>query len=375
VTVTPSQRLRNAALGAALLAAACQGKVVDLSNQADPDTDHLATTNDQVLQLAVDDQRLYWASFTNLGNGALIRSCEKPACEKSQVAYAREKDGGLTAFGVQSGQVFWFRAVGSSWDLVACNVAGCQGEPRIVAELPSSTEAGLREAVFDDRFAYYFGQSESLPNGDMASPILRTPLSDQDGPASRIATAVSVVSLAVHDDYVYWLGFDPYTGRASNPGFVERVRKDGSAAPERLVSNLELVTIQSAQRSAHLGLAVDDNYFYWSRNALLGAILRCPLDGCTGAPDKVASPTRFPLGLFPDGPNLHWTYRSDVSSYSIATCASSACQPALGIIQGSTSANVLTSDEEYLYTATTETPFDNYDQWTRITSTIRRFPK
>ena len=371
--MTPSQRLRRTALCSALLAAACQGKVVDLSNQESPE---LALPTEQVIQLAVDDQRLYWASFTHRGPGAFIRSCAKQAVQESQVTYTSVESGALTSFAVQSGQLFWFRPAGSSWELVACDIAGCRSEPKIVAQLPSSNESALREAVFDDRFVYYFGESESLADGATTRPILRVPLSGEQAPASVVALASSVISLAVHEDYLYWLGFDPPNDATStNPGSVQRVRKDGSAAPERLVSDLELVNAAPAERSAHLGLAVDGDYFYWTRTALLGSIFRCPLAGCSGTPDKLASPIRFPLGLLPDGPNLYWAYRSDVSSYSIAKCESASCQPALGAIQGSTSTNVLTVDDDYLYTATTETPYDSYDQWTSITSTIRRFSK
>lgn len=344
-------------------------------DQADPDPDRLATRNEQVVQLAVDAERLYWVGLGDQGSQiATVHSCEKRSCAASQIDYPASTYGSIASFGVEGGQVYWFRELESGGLLVACAAAGCKGEPRVVSQLQNWDEKALNEAVFDEQFVYFFGQRADSPTAEL--DILRTPLSGQGTPGERIATSDSVVSLAVHDEYLYWLGSDQYRGGAStNLGFVARVRKDGSGAPERLASNLELAPSRQRQGSAHLGLAVDDSYFYWSRSALLGAIFRCPLTGCAGAPEKVASPVRFPLGLLLDGSNLYWAYRSDASSYAIATCTSSACQPTLGIVRGSTAANALAADEDYLYTATTETGFDDYDQWTNLVSTIRRFPK
>jgi hypothetical protein len=70
------------------------------------------------------------------------------------------------------------------------------------------------------------------------------------------------------------------------------------------------LTIATQQSEAWGGIVTDSVYVYWSTNAFNtsapGQIMRCPINGCTGAPTVLAN-TSLPWGIVQDETAIYWS--------------------------------------------------------------------
>ena len=329
-----------------------------LTASSDPTV--LAVVNEQVTAIAVDDQRLYWlGSVDRLGalNSGNLQSCEKQNCVSTLVTYGAAGKASLRWIGLSGGQVYWFEITEAGGEIVralnACDVSGCEHGVRRVA----SNLANMEAAAFGSDYAYVVA----------SYGMLRIPLTGNDAqPEPLFATDVLAVSaIAVQGDYLYWLGSREYSNVDST---VQRTRVDRSGEIETVADHLGITLDGSS-------LALDETHVYWSDHVLSGGIFRCPLAGCSGAPEPFVGPVRLPTTVLPDGLNLYWEQDTTESGGVISSCALTACAPSGPVARGVDDYAALAVDDEYLYTATTDQKLDPYVDWTNPSASIRRIRK
>ena len=330
----------------------CGAKAVDLDGpiiESSSEPGVLAVVRERVEKIAVDEQRLYWIG-TQLPraypkNVWFLRSCQKQACATTLITYDEQATRGVdgtSIFSVKDGQIYWFNL--TSRELLACPVSGCDGPPRRVASGLDFSGA----AFADDRFLFADGESiESVPlQAD-----------------SRVRDAYSPLmsaTIAIRGNYVYWLATRTDIGRA---------RTDGSSGVETVTSDVRV-----ADEPA-FGLTTDASAIYWTDNLLSGSIKRCPLAGCTVAPEKVIGPLRAPQSLLIDGSELYYEYETKPYEYALASCSLPTCASAPPLIEHVDAPGVLALDDQYLYVATTEQDVSPDNFAVDTIAQIRRLPK
>jgi hypothetical protein len=88
----------------------------------------------------------------------------------------------------------------------------------------------------------------------------------------------------------------------AGPFAVTRLKRDLSAEPE---------WIYTSDRAIR-GVAVSGEWVYFGVATLDGELRRCPLTGCAGAPEVVASGQPWPSSMVADERALHWlNYSTD----------------------------------------------------------------
>ena len=356
----------------AALTLACGSKAVNLDEPGalirSMDPNVLGIAHEQVTQIAVDDERLYWAGTREHTDGyfsSAVRSCEKENCAATVVTYDASHANYRASFGVHEGEVYWFHEDFQDTEvqaLVACPVSGCVNAPRtIVAAAPPGWSSV--QATFDDDGIYF---SEEYVG------VYRVGYAENAGEPRLVASfSGSPFALAAQGDYLYWL-------ERGESVAIRRTRKDGSQSPELLARNLPIVVEYGSSDGAapQGGFALDLEHFYWSQNGLAGSIQRCPLSGCVGAPEVVVPEAHAPAGLLLADAQLYWAYRADEGSYSLAKCELAACKPSDPLASGLATRNALASDDRYLYASTSETITDSpTSNWRGSSAAIRRFPK
>jgi hypothetical protein len=110
--------------------------------------------------------------------------------------------------------------------------------------------------------------------------------------AKPIATSQGEVSgIALDATYVYFASF--------TEGFVARVPKAGGT--------VQKIATTGVTNTRHV--AVNATHVYWSSGEFPGAIARCPIAGCAGNPEVLATPSR-PLGIALDSAFVYWADRN-----------------------------------------------------------------
>jgi hypothetical protein len=346
-----------------IFALSCASKSLDL--QATPhvtpskDPTVLGSIDEQVTNIAVDDERLYWmgsqGQFTGFG-GFSLRGCEKKNCASTLVTYDSGEAEPAGSFGVENGQIYWFHFHSEEpsprWDLRGCDVSGCASAARmVVADI-----AWQNSPVAYSSDAVYLG-------------LTRIPLSG-NAPALAIATVAAstdwIMTIGIQDDYLYWV--EPSPGLT---GTLRRAFTSGDSAPEDLAHDVEIAPPPYFRSE----LAFDSSYVYWTQGTLKGAIERCPLAGCTGAPEVVAAPIRSPLTARIDGSKIYWLHDSSTQGFEVSSCTLGNCTQASLLASGVDGANALAIDDQYLYTASTDHGLNPDLPWNNPMAQIRRFPK
>jgi hypothetical protein len=144
------------------------------------------------------------------------------------------------------------------------------------------------EAVaFDDAKVYWSARADAR--------IFSCPLDGCAAPTPVISTGTAALELAVDATHFYWIAAGAgYAGRAIA---IFSAPKDGSSAPREI----------AGRQNQAAGLVVRDGFAYWSNSFTLGAVARCPIDGCaTGEPEILAAGQYFPQFADPAGDVLFW---------------------------------------------------------------------
>jgi len=342
------------ALIVALALPACGSHTVDLDSRVvvEPSSDPgmVAIVHERVQKLAVDDERLYWIgtnpAVNGVGSGWSLHSCQKRDCATTLVTYASELYSTYEDFAVRGGQIYWEHLEA----LVACPIAGCVGLPRTVVDALQ-----IWVAAFDDDRIYTFDQSWS----DFASlPLV------QPGPLRAVAPAHGVTAVALHDVYAYWL-----TSKGADMQLL-RARKDGSSAVEGIADTVRFT------QSYDFSFATDSTSIYWTSNALVGSITRCPLSGCTGTTaETVLGPLRAPQKLLIDGSTLYYVYEAGYYQYALARCTLPACQSPEPVVDHLSASGALAVDDQSLYVAMTGGDTNPQHFIEDPVTGIRRMPK
>jgi hypothetical protein len=351
---------------------ACGSKAIELNGEngaiiassTDPTVLGTVRESDSALpplgQIAVDDTRVYWLVDSTL------YGCDKTQCASSLVTYSTRVDDGV-GFGVQGGEIYWFEfgaaslgangavSVGPGTSLLNVMASSATGAPapRVIASNDDWPITGF----FDDDAVYYFVDNEirvlPLPNG---------------GSPKTLATlaAPGALTFRAQGDYLYWV-----TALRQSTGSIQRTRKDGTSPVETLADSLQ-INAPTFPAEPPGSLALDASYFYWVENVLTGSIKRCPLAGCSGAPEVLLSPVRSPTGVWIDGANAYFSYEIDTYSYAISRCALDDCAPLATDVEGT---DLFAVDDQFFYTETTSqnlAPSDMPPSWV---AQIRRFDK
>jgi hypothetical protein len=373
--MTNPSLVRQLCFSLSMLAVACGSKAIDLDGKTvivgNPDPAVLGTVSEQVVTLAVDEQRLYWVGSPYLPNSSgfgRLHSCDKEHCASTLLTYGDSPismygaTSGLSGIGVRGGELYSFRRTDiNQQGLFANDVSDPSRERTLASGMQSFASAIDSDGVFFTDLAKIY----ALPlTADHDAPRVVSSLPDGDA-----------LILAVQGGYVYFIG------DRNSVVAVQRTRKDGTGSVEVLADNIKVSTHaidgSYGEQEPSYGLTVNPSYVYWSENVLVGAVLRCPLSGCTGAPEVVAAPVRESLGLQLDGPTLYFQHATDAFQYGISRCTLGDCaQPEL-LASGLNTANVFAVDDRYLYVATGSQSLDTINNDSRIApvATIRRFAK
>lgn len=350
--------LKLLALAIPALALACGSRAVDLEGERIPkvtassDPGIVALIDEAVTSLGVDDERLYWKGTSYVDYTAL-RSCKKASCANSLVTYDPRRVSVSADFFVFGGEVFWLESADYHHaTLRACNVAGCDHGSRTVSSFVIE-DADLMTFGADAAFVSAVSYRDYGVN-IASSSIYRFSLGPGDNPPTLVAQLDgAAASLAVQDDYVYWLERTPRVGALTPEYFnkqrLQRARTDGSGQPELLAQNLEILYSNSHS------LVVDRDDVYWSESALYGSIHRCPLAGCAdpSTAEVFLQPIRTPTTLWLDAGNLYWAYDTAGAGYGMSTCRLTSCTPIAAVAPGLGDIAATMFDDEFIYTAAT----------------------
>jgi hypothetical protein len=361
---------------------ACGNRAVDLDTphaprlSASEDPNVLAITDERVTSLAVDGERLFW--ITSQFDGAVyprtnLRSCKKDSCPGSLITYDTGHPAVPVDFGVQGGEVYWFRAHnpdGSNTSLLACNTAGCDHGSRTVA----GSVPGIPMAVtFGGDAAYVYTRVNGETGIRLDNGLYRIPLVGIGGAPSLIAKPEGdAVSLAIGGEYLYWLTERADQSVITGTNSLHRMLTDGSASEQLLADDLVLVGSNQHR------LAVGPASAYFSQSILFGSIERCPLAGCAAdsGPEPFVAPVRAPTTLWLDGGHLYWARDTATTGYAISTCKLEDCTPEEVVPPGLADIDATAFDEEYVYTAAANTAVSNGQTAAdSIELPLRRFPK
>jgi hypothetical protein len=399
-----------------LLVMACANRGLDLGGPeeitASSDPTVLGTIQEEVAQVRVDGERLYWlgsgttrSAFANgggqeskagfAGHPWALRGCNKSDCAATRVTYARDSVDSAAGFGLGEGVIYWFQLVDlpeTYWPyekLVMCDPVasadGCLGPSGAPSLGPSGNATGLLllpqgrpVATFDGDAAYFIRDDG---NGQDIVSIGLGPRIAQHAPQLVASTQGLVRALATQGDYVYWLSA-PDAAHPNANASIQRARKEGSGPIEQLVDKVQTAEPADGEEGYPAGgLALDASYFYWVDTAQGGVIERCALAGCDGKPEIVASQVGTPMALQVDHNQLFWSSRKDASTsfapgYALSSCTHGECGSFTTVVGSLETPAAVTTDEQYLYAASDDlgTGFLNSRGFGFVNS-LRRFSK
>ena len=338
---------------------------------ASNDPDVLGVINEEVGQLAVDDQRVYWIG--QRANTSALRSCEKANCVNTLISYATDAVMPLAGFAVRRGQVYWFSVDSGdgTWSLRTCASSGCGIGARSI--VTSARTYGSLISAFSNDTVYMTSTTDaevvSLPlDGSAAEP---RHLHVMDRPA---------ISMAVAGDYLYELTLPTATQSVSDgpitvlSGGVLRVKIDGSEPVQILASDSRVAQVPRILAAQHT-LAVDSSGIYWVAGALYGTIAHCPITGCLGNEQPLVEPVRSPYSLLLDGGNIYWQNETASQGFALSGCALSGCIASAPLASELDALTEVAADDDYLYAATAAGTTDSTFLATSPYANIRRIAK
>ncbi|MEO6601811.1 MAG: hypothetical protein ABIQ16_18175, partial [Polyangiaceae bacterium] len=301
-----------------------------------------------------------------------LRSCAKLDCSNTLVTYGSTHI--WRPFAVENSQIFWLddgfdSGLHACGVLLSCDIAGCIGGPRQVDSVPIAN--CYSAAAFSSDAVYL---CSAAPGGQLT----KIPLSGA-GPQMVLASPATCMAIAVHGNFVYWIG---QTDSLSSPS-LRRTRIDGSES-QVLTEGNRLTADEVATRSFPQRLAFDSDYVYWSQGSLYGSIVRCPLSGCQDAPEIVAEPVRSPTSLIVDGSTLYFEHDTSSAGLAISSLLLPHGAPTQPLVTGVAAERAFAIDERYLYTATTnevlapvggERSYVVDGLWTNPWASVRRISK
>jgi hypothetical protein len=329
---SPMSRFHRAVASCAFVLAlpavmmACGGRDVALDEDQpiepdviEPGVSVVAEDQLDVAEVVVDEEHLVWRSRSWVKYNAdyrpsYVRGCRKDDCVPTTITYTF---GEIFATGeifanvlVNDGTVYWkSREVTSTYpSIVSCPARGCIDSPRTVLSGMS-----LGSIAIDEKHIYWASTSDSA--------VLRHSIA---GESKVEAVALNLLAghVIVGDTHVYWDESLPVTPAPER--VIRRAPKTGHELPHTLVED-----------QARGALAIDDKFIYWTADRAGGAIFRCPLSGCEGAPTLLIADQQRPTALVTDGRTMTWVNvvgpgrGSDIVRGSVLHCDVEACAATL----------------------------------------------
>jgi hypothetical protein len=326
---SPMSRFHRAVASCAFVLAlpavmtACGGRDVALDQPMEPDVIEPGVSvvaEDQLdaAEVVVDKDHLVWRGRSRVQDDAYqpsyVRGCRKDDCLRTTVTYTFGEIFSIGAIFanvvVNDGIVYWSsREVSSTRrSIVSCPATGCIDSPRTVVSRMS-----FNSIAIDEKHIYWASGSDTA--------VLRHSLAGESK-VEAVALNLSAEHVIVGDTHVYW---DELLTVASAPvRLIRRAPKTGHELPHTLVED-----------QARGALAIDDKFIYWTTERAGGAIFRCPLSGCEGAPMLLIADQQMPTALVTDGSTMTWVNvvgpgrGSDVVRASVLHCAVEACAATL----------------------------------------------
>jgi hypothetical protein len=325
--------VRGALLAFLLVATGCTRKVADVGGNlgdASVDAGHppmsratrsffseagVLTAQRQILRdgsiwaFTESSGRLFWVRSEGSGSPApngspdqyILRSCSPFACAGSLQSFQLVPTAGgpPSWLWASDSRLFWPDETGVSF----CNRDDCSSTGHLpfnptgmdfVADEKQAFFGGAAACDIDDCSSTYRNLAPALPNGE---PSLE---------ASR--------ATVLDEDFLYQI-----TGQR-----IVRFRKDGTGE----------VQILARDRVDAFHIAVRNGYAYWTESVSPGGLLRCPVAGCSGAPEVVASNLEHPEDLTVDDSYVYFEEPEQLNSQNevlqfstkrISRCAVTGC--------------------------------------------------
>jgi hypothetical protein len=315
---------------------ACGGRDVALDEEdhpiepdvdvIDPGVSVVAEDQQDVIEVVVDEDHLVWRARppeTTLPTGPIyyppsyVRGCRKDDCLSTTITYAI---GVWVNVIVNDGTVYWasYNVTSPYGSILSCPATGCIDSPRTVL-----SGVSLGSIAIDEKHLYWASGSDSA--------VLRHSLAGESK-VEAVALNLFAEHVIVDDTHVYWDEPLPAGRPPIEPTdrVLRRAPKTGHELPHTLVED-----------QARGALAIDDKFIYWTSArpywtaARDGAIFRCPLSGCEGAPMLLIADQQTPTALVTDGRTMTWinvvghARGDDVVRGSVLHCAVEACAATL----------------------------------------------
>jgi hypothetical protein len=223
-------------------------------------------------QLAVDVANVYFTTEDKL------MACRKSGCNgtATELATVQGVVGGIVS---DDAEVFWTDSAGT---VNACPVAGCAGQPRLVAAVKSPAGLALASGTL------YWTTDDGLVQRCATSCAAPETLATEAGQGLLWGIAVSGES-------VFWTREGMYDGTGWT-GALRTCSLERACVPR---------TLADRQNNART-LAVQDNTAAWVSDGE-STVRRCTLPGCT---DVTAMPLAGQLGVAMTGGKIYWSYAS-----------------------------------------------------------------
>ena len=279
------------------------GDVVILQHGSDP----------IIGDLAVDDTRLYWATY-----GGRVQGCVKTDCANTVHTYAShilQAEITLPArfVSASAGQVFWVAAEPAA-TFYSCPSVGCVGAPTKIFRDPNATHG----FVSDGDYTYW---PSNIDLYRCKGACGATPELVASGPAGLPLIA---------GETAYWLGYVMDSASLKNVPAIRSVPKDGSA-PASLVAQLDL---------GSGAFALNADSLFWENSA--AQIVSCPRADCSGTPTLVVDGA-FAQDVGVDDGHVYWRD----AAFALHACTISGCTSPVAVSDGETQAFVV--DADYVY--------------------------
>ncbi len=235
---------------------------------------------------AVDEATLYFSYAGRSEPYFFLQACDLGACDATVRTLYRANpesiipDLSLSELSLAKGEIFFaFTDEREALFIMACPTTGCGGAPRKL------TPAGLVHHLFATEEAVYWHDGVRLHT--CAREGCSAPTSRNLAAIVRTAGAESPLnSLFVAGDFAY----------VASTGALVRLQRDLSAEPDWVYRSDRPIK----------GVAVSGDWVYFAIATHDGEVRRCPLAGCVGDPEVVASGQPRPMSLVVDERALHW---------------------------------------------------------------------
>ncbi len=307
------------------------------------------------------------ANCGRCGHDCLGAACQSGMCAPVVLASSLA---GASGIAVDASNVYFTLYFGPQ--VAKCALSGCGVSPTVLA----SSESGPNDIKLDATTLYWASEGAGQNGGSIRKCTFATcastktliangtvtewvaidatrvywtsaldglvrscPLAGCGGTPTNVATGQTVPwSIAVDQTSVYFSVWNGSIGApAQNGGAIRKCPLAGcSGAP---------ITLASAENQPWQ-IALDAQYVYWT-GFKDGTVKRCAVSGCNNAPTIIASGEPGPSGIAVDATNVYWT---NYTSGTVRACAKEGCSVRSTVVAtGQNHPNNIVLDDAFIY--------------------------